>query len=86
MTIPPKKPIPRKTTVAVRPSAHAKALNQAQALYAISTARKALLEHDAALTRTVLKARRLGVTWDQIGNLLGISRQAAYQRFGRKKQ
>ncbi len=35
----------------------------------------------AQQTRAVLDARALGVTWEQIGTALGITKQAAQQRF-----
>jgi hypothetical protein len=37
----------------------------------------------AMLSAAVLAARRSGVTWQQVGEVLGVSRQAAFQRFGR---
>lgn len=39
---------------------------------------------EAELRATVAAARAAGDTWDAIGVALGISRQAAYQRFGRR--
>ena len=36
----------------------------------------------AALRLSVADARRAGRTWQEIGDLLGVSRQAAFQRFG----
>ncbi len=43
-----------------------------------------LQEHAAEVARAaVLRARETGRTWQQIGDELGISRQAAFQRFGR---
>lgn len=38
-------------------------------------------EIEATLTRMVAGARRDGHTWEEIGTALGVSRQAAYQRF-----
>jgi dihydroxyacetone kinase len=37
---------------------------------------------EADLRKTVAAARAAGDTWAMIGVALGISRQAAYQRFG----
>lgn len=43
-----------------------------------------LQDHATELARAaVLQARERGCTWQQIGDELGISRQAAFQRFGR---
>ncbi|WP_152365608.1 hypothetical protein [Microlunatus speluncae] len=36
---------------------------------------------DGTLTESVHLARRQGVTWAEIGKALGISRQAAWERF-----
>jgi hypothetical protein len=38
---------------------------------------------DTALRVSVERARAAGRTWQEIGDLLGVSRQAAFQRFGR---
>lgn len=38
---------------------------------------------DAVLREAVDRARAAGRTWQEIGDLLGTSRQAAFQRFGR---
>ncbi|NGN64062.1 DUF3887 domain-containing protein [Streptomyces sp. A7024] len=38
---------------------------------------------DTALRAAVGRARAAGHTWQEIGDLLGVSRQAAFQRFGR---
>lgn len=37
----------------------------------------------SALRVSVEQARQSGHTWQEIGDLLGVSRQAAFQRFGR---
>jgi Protein of unknown function (DUF3887) len=37
----------------------------------------------AALQASVERARAAGRTWQEIGDLLGVTRQAAFQRFGR---
>jgi hypothetical protein len=38
---------------------------------------------DAALRAAVDRARAAGQSWSRIGNVLGTTRQAAFQRFGR---
>ncbi|MDJ1135118.1 DUF3887 domain-containing protein [Streptomyces iconiensis] len=38
---------------------------------------------DIALRMSVDRARAVGHTWKEVGDLLGVSRQAAFQRFGR---
>jgi len=38
-------------------------------------------EADELLRETIISARHAGLSWDRIGKLLGISRQAAQQRF-----
>lgn len=37
------------------------------------------------LAELVAQARRMGFTWQQIGDILGVSRQAAFQRFGQSE-
>ncbi|MCG5431218.1 hypothetical protein LV457_02800 [Mycobacterium sp. MYCO198283] len=49
----------------------------------IAAAAKALGDADAELLAAVTAARQAGDTWAMIGTALGISRQAAYQRFGK---
>jgi hypothetical protein len=39
-----------------------------------------------ALQLSVQRARAAGCTWQEIGDVLGVSRQAAFQRFGRPAQ
>lgn len=46
---------------------------------------KKLEQTKEELARAVDDARNHGVSWARIGNLLGISREASYQRYGRKK-
>lgn len=44
-----------------------------------------LLAHDAALIEEwVQEARDEGETWDKIGDALGITRQSAWERFGKR--
>ncbi|ORA24911.1 hypothetical protein [Mycobacterium aquaticum] len=49
----------------------------------IAAAAKALDGAEAELNEAVTEAREAGDTWAMIGTALGISRQAAYQRFGK---
>ena len=50
--------------------------------HALSTARSLQALADEALAHLVTDARNRGITWQNIGDALGISRQAAFQRFG----
>jgi hypothetical protein len=52
-------------------------------LDAVTSARRLAATVDEALRAAVLRARTAGHTWQTIGELLGTSRQAAFQRFGR---
>jgi hypothetical protein len=52
-------------------------------LTAVSSAKHLAAAVDDALRATVQRARAAGHTWQEIGDLLGTSRQAAFQRFGR---
>ncbi|MBU8834573.1 hypothetical protein [Mycolicibacterium goodii] len=49
----------------------------------ITAAAKAADAAVAELNNAVAEARAAGDTWAMIGTALGISRQAAYQRFGK---
>jgi hypothetical protein len=54
---------------------------------ALAGLRDALGEVNAAeqkVVRIMAAARELGATWQQIGDVLGISRQAAWERFADK--
>jgi uncharacterized NAD(P)/FAD-binding protein YdhS len=48
----------------------------------IITAADEQLKAAAALNRAVREARRAGLSWADVGDLLGTTRQAAQQRFG----
>ena len=50
--------------------------------HALSTARTLRALADESLGHLISDARKRGVTWQVIGDALGISRQAAFQRFG----
>jgi Protein of unknown function (DUF3887) len=52
-------------------------------LVAVGEALRKVREAEAALRDTVDAARAAGHTWQELGDLLGTSRQAAFQRFGR---
>ena len=49
---------------------------------AVAAARDLSASADAALQAAVDRARAAGVSWTEIGDVLGMSRQAAFQRFG----
>lgn len=53
-----------------------------QLLALISIQGQALADARDSLRSMVASARRAGVTWDQIGRALGITRQGAQSRFG----
>ena len=50
-------------------------------LQAIRDARDALNAADLRMRQTVHEARRQGVTWQQVGDTLGTTRQSAQERF-----
>ncbi|HZR49911.1 MAG TPA: DUF3887 domain-containing protein [Streptosporangiaceae bacterium] len=52
-------------------------------LAALGAARELAEALDTALQATVDRARAVGRTWREIGDALGTTRQAAFQRFGR---
>jgi hypothetical protein len=52
-------------------------------LAAVRLARDAHTAATSALRIAVERARAAGHTWQEIGDLLGVTRQAAFQRFGR---
>ncbi|MCR6484650.1 DUF3887 domain-containing protein [Amycolatopsis sp. OK19-0408] len=49
----------------------------------VGEALRKVRDAEAKLRETVETAREAGHTWQEIGDLLGTSRQAAFQRFGR---
>lgn len=49
-------------------------------------ARTALAAAEERVAHTTGKARRAGASWTQVGDALGITRQAAQQRFGAAEQ
>ncbi len=52
-------------------------------LAAVAAARELSAATDAALQAAVDRARAAGNSWKRIGDVLGTTRQAAFQRFGR---
>jgi len=54
-------------------------------LRAVATAAEATREDEARLREAVETARAHGRSWNHIGAALGVSRQAARQRFSRKE-
>ncbi len=52
-------------------------------LDAVAAARELAAASEAALQQAVDEARAAGHSWREVGNVLGTSRQAAFQRFGR---
>lgn len=51
-------------------------------LYAIGEALRAIAANDLILADQVAKARANGRTWTQIAAVLGVTKQAARERFG----
>lgn len=49
----------------------------------VAAANRVCEQATALLAASVERARNDGVTWQQIGDVLGVSRQAAFQRFGK---
>lgn len=60
----------------------AAALDPAQAVEAVALAQRIERQAGEHLEDTVAVARTRGASWQDIGTALGISRQAAYKRFG----
>lgn len=52
-------------------------------LEAVRAAREVQDQADALMAAAVQQARAAGRTWQQIGEVLGVTRQAAFQRYGR---
>ena len=57
--------------------------NREQLLELVDVTAKAGAETRSLLGEAVTSARAAGASWDAIGRVLGMSRQAAHQRFGR---
>jgi hypothetical protein len=74
---------PRKANIdAVLPT-HMAALDAAAPLDAVAAARRLAELVDGVLRESVDRARVAGHTWQEVGAVLGTTRQAAFQRFGR---
>lgn len=58
-------------------------VDETSGLEAVAEARERARDAEGSLRRAVERARALGHTWQEIGETLGTSRQAAFQRFGR---
>jgi hypothetical protein len=54
-----------------------------EALDALANQRRQREGVEVGIRRTVAKARSLGVTWAEIGTMLGVTQQAASKRYGR---
>jgi hypothetical protein len=61
------------------------AVDSEKALASIAALARAITQTDAALHRTVEIARYQGHTWQEIGAELGMTRQAAWERFRNQK-
>lgn len=57
--------------------------NRDEALDGVRAAAAQVEFAEAALGESVLRARAAGHTWQEVGDVLGVSRQAAFKRFGR---
>lgn len=49
----------------------------------VRAAREVQARAEALIAAAVLQAREAGKTWQEIGEVLGVSRQAAFQRYGK---
>ncbi len=49
----------------------------------LRAAQDALRNNEAQVEKLVAAAREYGISWRSIGTVLGISKQAAWERFGR---
>lgn len=58
-------------------------MDEGSPLHALSVALAAVREAEGRLREAVDAARDAGHTWAEIGDVLGTTRQAAFQRFGR---
>lgn len=58
---------------------------KARTLKGVTTAAAAFEAARASLHQAVQRALEHGASWSEIGGVLGVSRQAAFQRFGPKQ-
>jgi len=52
----------------------------------IAAAAKAVEDASESLRQAVRSAREAGLTWATIGEVLGVTKQAAHERFGRSRR
>ena len=52
-------------------------------LHEIASCAKGREKYDRLVVDAIQKARDIGISWGQIGRALGVSRQAAQQRYGK---
>lgn len=64
------------------PSTEAPQAEQDDLLAVLIRAKEAVEENQAVIEMGVGAARKAGVTWPQIGSALGVTAQAAQQRYG----
>ncbi len=67
------------------PNGLASAESDGADLRAIGEALRTVAASDLSLAEQVAKARANGRTWTQIGAVLGVSKQAARERFGERR-
>ena len=58
----------------------------ADVLASLRRARETLDNTQTAISALVAEARTQGATWQGIGDALGITRQSAWERFGKREQ
>lgn len=57
--------------------------NESRALTRCIDARNALVDAERSLYDALATARTVGLSWAQIGDVLGVSKQAVSERYGR---
>jgi hypothetical protein len=58
-------------------------VQQANVLNGLREAHERLQRDEQEVVRRVAAAREFGVTWQSIGSVLGVSKQSAWERYGR---
>ena len=56
---------------------------QANVLSGIRAVHEQVRRHEQEVARRVAAARKIGVSWNSIGSVLGVSKQAAWERYGK---